>query len=40
MLTIDVVTIFPAMVEAVLVDGVVARARTKGLVDVQARGCE
>ncbi len=37
MLTIDVVTIFPAMVEAVLVDGVVARARTKGLVDVQAR---
>ena len=37
MLTIDVVTIFPAMVEAVMVDGVVARARTKGLVDVQAR---
>jgi tRNA (guanine37-N1)-methyltransferase len=36
-LAIDVVTIFPAMVEAVMVDGVVARARTKGLVDVQAR---
>jgi tRNA (guanine37-N1)-methyltransferase len=36
-MTIDVVTIFPAMVEAVLVDGVVGRARTKGVVTVQAR---
>lgn len=36
-MTIDVVTIFPAMVEAVLADGVVGRARTKGLVAVQAR---
>jgi tRNA (guanine37-N1)-methyltransferase len=36
-MTIDVVTIFPAMVEAVLMEGVVARARAKGLVDVKAR---
>lgn len=35
--TIDVVTIFPAMVEAVLSEGVVGRARTRGLVDVKAR---
>lgn len=36
-MTIDVVTIFPAMVEAMLTEGVVARARTRGLVDVKAR---
>ena len=32
MLRIDVVTIFPAMVEAPLADGIVARAVDKGLV--------
>jgi len=30
----DVVTIFPAMVEAGLADGVVGRARTRGLLDI------
>jgi len=34
---IDVVTIFPAMVEALLMDGIVSRARTAGLVEVKAR---
>ena len=33
---IDVVTIFPAMVEAALVEGVVGRARTRGVVDIRA----
>jgi tRNA (guanine37-N1)-methyltransferase len=33
---IDVVTIFPAMIEASLVDGVVGRARTRGVVDIRA----
>jgi tRNA (guanine37-N1)-methyltransferase len=37
MTTIDVVTIFPAMIDAVLTEGVVGRARGKGLVDVTAR---
>lgn len=37
MTTIDVVTIFPAMIDAVLTDGVVGRARTRGLVEVKAR---
>jgi tRNA (guanine37-N1)-methyltransferase len=37
MTTIDVVTIFPAMIDAVLTEGVVGRARTRGLVDVTAR---
>lgn len=37
MTTIDVVTIFPAMVEAVLSEGVVGRARSRGVVDVKAR---
>ena len=31
----DIVTIFPRMVEAMLAEGVVARARTKGLVDIR-----
>ena len=34
MVTFDVVTIFPAMVEAGLGDGVVGRARTRGLLDI------
>jgi tRNA (guanine37-N1)-methyltransferase len=33
----DIVTIFPAMVEAALSEGVVGRARASGLVDVRAR---
>jgi tRNA (guanine37-N1)-methyltransferase len=33
----DIVTIFPAMVEAALAEGVVGRARERGLVDVRAR---
>ena len=37
MTTIDVVTIFPAMIDAVLTEGVVGRARTKGLVVGKAR---
>ncbi len=37
MTTIDVVTIFPAMVDTVLSEGVVGRARGRGLVDVKAR---
>jgi tRNA (guanine37-N1)-methyltransferase len=36
-ITIDVVTIFPAMIDAVLTEGVVGRARGSGLVDVTAR---
>jgi tRNA (guanine37-N1)-methyltransferase len=32
--TFDIVTIFPAMVEAALADGVVGRARTRGLLDI------
>jgi len=35
--TADIITIFPAMVEAALAEGVVGRARAKGLVDVRAR---
>jgi tRNA (guanine37-N1)-methyltransferase len=34
---VDVVTIFPQMVEPALAEGVVGRARAKGLVDVKAR---
>src|SRR5689334_19320875 len=34
---VDIVTIFPAMVEAALADGVIGRARERGLVDVRAR---
>jgi tRNA (guanine37-N1)-methyltransferase len=34
---VDVVTIFPGMVEAVLAEGVIGRARTNGLVDVAVR---
>src|SRR5687768_4486198 len=37
MTTIDVVTIFPAMIDAVLSEGVIGRARVSGLVDVKAR---
>jgi tRNA (guanine37-N1)-methyltransferase len=37
MLAADILTIFPAMVEAVLAEGVVGRARERGLVDVRAR---
>ena len=36
-MTIDVVTIFPAMVEAGLAEGVVGRARERGLVDIRVR---
>ena len=32
----DVVTIFPAMIEAGLAEGVIARARERGLIDVRA----
>jgi tRNA (guanine37-N1)-methyltransferase len=35
--TIDVITIFPAMVEAALAEGVVARARARGLVEIGVR---
>jgi tRNA (guanine37-N1)-methyltransferase len=35
LLRVDVVTIFPRMVEAPLADGIVQRARDKGLVDVR-----
>jgi tRNA (guanine37-N1)-methyltransferase len=34
---IDIVTIFPAMIEAALAEGVVARARADGIVDIRAR---
>ena len=37
MTAIYVVTIFPAMIDAVLSEGVVGRARSKGVVDVKAR---
>ena len=37
MTSIDVVTIFPSMIDAVLGEGVVGRARSRGLVDVKAR---
>lgn len=37
MTAIDVVTIFPAMIDAVLSEGVIGRARSRGLVDVKAR---
>ena len=36
-MTIDVLTIFPRLVEAALSEGVVARARETGLVEVRAR---
>jgi len=34
---VDVVTIFPQMIEPALAEGVIGRARTKGLVEVRAR---
>jgi tRNA (guanine37-N1)-methyltransferase len=34
---VDVVTIFPQMIEPALAEGVIGRARTKGLVEVKAR---
>jgi tRNA (guanine37-N1)-methyltransferase len=34
---IDVITIFPAMIEAALAEGVVGRARTRGLIDIRIR---
>jgi tRNA (guanine37-N1)-methyltransferase len=34
-MTIDVVTIFPRMVEAGMSEGIVARARTRGLLDIE-----
>ena len=34
---IDVITIFPAMVEAALAEGVIGRARARGLVDIGVR---
>jgi len=36
-MVVDVITIFPAMVEAALSDGVVARGRERGLVDLRVR---
>ena len=36
-MTIDVITIFPAMVEAGLAEGVVGRARERGLIDIRVR---
>jgi tRNA (guanine37-N1)-methyltransferase len=35
--TVDIITIFPAMVEAALAEGVIGRARARGLIDVRAR---
>ncbi len=35
MLRIDAVSIFPAMLDAVLSDGIVGRARASGIVDVE-----
>lgn len=34
---VDVITIFPQMIEPALAEGVIGRARTKGLVEVKAR---
>jgi tRNA (guanine37-N1)-methyltransferase len=34
---VEIITIFPAMVEAVLSEGVIGRARERGLVEVRAR---
>jgi tRNA (guanine37-N1)-methyltransferase len=36
-MVVDIITIFPAMVEAAMTDGVVARARDRGLVDLRVR---
>src|SRR5215471_17436422 len=36
-MVIDVVTIFPAMVEAGLAEGIVGRARERGLIDIRVR---
>ena len=36
-MTIDVITIFPRMVEAALAEGVIGRARERGVIDVRAR---
>lgn len=36
-LIVDIVTIFPQMIEPALAEGVVGRARAKGVVDVKAR---
>ena len=36
-MVVDVITIFPQMVEPALAEGVIGRARAKGLVDVRAR---
>jgi tRNA (guanine37-N1)-methyltransferase len=36
-MTIDVITIFPRMIEAALAEGVVGRARDRGVIDVRAR---
>jgi tRNA (guanine37-N1)-methyltransferase len=33
----DLITIFPAMVEAALAEGVVGRARTRGIIDIRVR---
>lgn len=36
-MTVDVVTIFPQMIETALAEGVIGRARSKGILDVKAR---
>ena len=37
MMVVDVITIFPAMVEAALAEGVIGRAREAGLIDITVR---
>jgi tRNA (guanine37-N1)-methyltransferase len=36
-MTIDVITIFPAMVEAAFAEGVIGRARSRGVLEIRAR---
>ena len=36
-MVVDVITIFPAMVEAAFAEGVIGRARERGLLEVRAR---
>lgn len=36
-MTVDVVTIFPRMIEAALVEGVIGRAQASGLIDIRVR---
>lgn len=36
-MTLDIITIFPAMVEALLAEGVIGRARQRGVIDAKVR---